>query len=60
MSDKKIKVILAVDGGVVSDVLIPTGVTIEIRDYDIEGMDGYFKTDDEGDEYKEMIFEGGN
>jgi hypothetical protein len=57
MSDEKIKVILAVNGGVVSDVLIPDRVTIEIRDYDV-GVDGNFKTDDEGDEYKEIIFEG--
>ncbi len=34
---EKTKVILAVCSGCVSDVQIPSGVSVEIRDYDIDG-----------------------
>lgn len=60
----KIHAILAVSGGVASDVLIPDGVTIEIRDYDTEGLDESnspnLKKDKDGDLYHEMIFENEN
>jgi len=53
------KIILAVNGGVVSGVKIPHGVTVEIRDYDVEGYEGnMLSIDVDGDSYKPIIFFG--
>ena len=50
------RIILAVSGGVVSLVDAPEGTDIEVRDYDIEGMDGQnMKTDVDGVEYREIF-----
>ena len=50
------RIILAVSGGVVSLVDAPEGTQIEVRNYDIEGMDGQnMKKDVEGVEYREIF-----
>ena len=56
------KIIITVNGGCVSINEKPDDVEIEIRDYDIEGADGFpeerpdCKKDGEGDWYQEIIF----
>ena len=53
------KIILAVNGGVVSAVKIPHGVVVVIKDYDVEGFDeNMLLKDSDGDSYKPMVFEG--
>ncbi len=57
---KKQKIIITVEGGVIQDVDIPTGVEIEVevRDYDVEGFEGGsgLKKDKAGNEYIRSIY----
>ena len=55
---KKSDVVLAVNGGVVSDVQIPRGIRVIIRDYDVEGCDAVLDKDEDGAEYREITFQG--
>lgn len=56
---KEKRAILTVIGGVCSDLKIPKGVTIEVRDYDCEGSDHpAMRKDSDGDWYIPMIFKG--
>ena len=56
---QKVRVVMAVVGGMVHDITIPSGVDVEIRDYDTDGSDSpNLKTDADGDEYHEMFWEG--
>ena len=54
-------VIITVSGGVAEVIEKPDGVSVEIRDYDIEGCDingnPTIKTDDDGELYQEMFWE---
>jgi len=55
-------IIVKIMGGVVAEVAnIPEGVTVEVRDYDVEGSEGPFQYDeDEGESeaYTSEIFGG--
>ena len=56
---EKNKVILAVNGGVVSAVKIPHGVVVVIKDYDVEGFnENMLLKDREGDSYRPIVLEG--
>jgi hypothetical protein len=55
------KVIIAVSGGVAELLSAPNGITVEIRDYDVDEHDAFsecsnLKRDGEGDVYHAMIF----
>ncbi|KKK88049.1 hypothetical protein LCGC14_2747090 [marine sediment metagenome] len=54
-------VFLTVNGGVVNLETKPFGVGVEIRDYDVEGLDvegdERCKKDSDGDWYQEMVWE---
>ena len=55
---KKNKVLIIINGGCASVEYKPDHIEIEIRDYDTDGVDeAVLTTDEEGDEYQEMIFE---
>jgi hypothetical protein len=50
------KVVVTVEGGMVSEVICPPGVEVEVRDYDVEGFDmcgdtGDLRVDDQGYRY---------
>lgn len=47
-----------IEGGMVQGVKAPEGVTIKVNDYDIEGIERNLKTDINGHEFVEQIFEG--
>ena len=51
------KIILTiVNGGVSCLSGLPLGTEIEIRDYDVQGVDSeVLKEDDDGDEYQEIL-----
>jgi len=52
------KIIITVINGIANVIESPKNVTVEIRDYDIEGRsdENCLKTDDDGDKYSEMLF----
>jgi hypothetical protein len=54
------KVQIVISGGAVQSVIKPAGITLEIRDYDVEGSDAVnndnCKQDDEGRHYQEMLW----
>jgi len=54
------KVVIIISGGCATIDHKPDDVTVEIRDYDVEGMwdedDVSCKVDDDDDRYQEMIF----
>ena len=51
------KVIVTVSGGIADVTEKPNDLEVEIRDYDVEGMEeDVLKTDEDGDKYREMIF----
>jgi hypothetical protein len=56
----KQKILITVNGGVVSVDDLPKNVVVEVRDYDVEGMwdedNESCKEDSDGDRYQEMIF----
>ena len=55
------KILIIISGGVASVENKPLNINLEIRDYDIEGIDAEgderCKKDFEGDWYQEMIWE---
>ena len=55
------KIVLTINGGVANLLEKPAGIKLEIRDYDVEGIDAEgdprCKKDEDGDWYQEMIWE---
>ncbi len=55
------KVLLTISGGVANLAKKPFGIELEIRDYDVEGLDAEgderCKKDEDGEWYQEMIWE---
>jgi len=55
------KVLITVSGGVASMIDKPEGTIVEIRDYDVEGVDvedsPRCKKDNSGDWYQEIIWD---
>ena len=50
-------VTITVEGGVVQNVEVPEGVTVVVRDYDVEGIEtDVFQQDRGGDNYIEAIW----
>ena len=48
---------VTVEGGVIQDITCPEGITVIVRDYDTEGIEGDLKQDDNGDNYIETTWE---
>lgn len=56
MNKKLVTVI--VEGGVIQNITVPKGVTVIVRDYDIEGYEGEdLLIDDNGEDYIESRYE---
>jgi len=55
------KILIIIQGGNVQSVVKPIGVELEIRDFDVEGVDAEgderCKKDEDGDWYQEMFWE---
>lgn len=51
------EVIVTIEGGVVSDVEVPSGVRVIVRDYDVMEFDDNVQIDEAGEEYYETIWE---
>ncbi len=50
-------VTITVEGGVVQNVEVPEGVTVIVRDYDVEGVESdLLQQDENGDNYIEAIW----
>lgn len=55
--DEPIVITVDLDGGLVNNVMKPDGLTIRIRDYDIEGaLDHELTTDEKGTKYYESMW----
>lgn len=55
------KVLIIISGGAVQSVQKPKGVSVEIRDYDLDRTDvgddrSRFRQDKDGDWYERMVF----
>ena len=48
---------ITIEGGVIQDVECPPGITVIVRDYDVDGSETDLKSDDNGDKYIETIWE---
>ena len=55
------KAVLIISGGVLQSVKgLPKGITLEVRDYDTDGVDdAALKVDRDGDCYNEVVWIGG-
>ena len=55
------RIIVVVEGGLIQDIVgIPSGVKIEVRDFDVEGTDPEYhelKTTLDGEEYVSSVWE---
>jgi hypothetical protein len=47
-----------VEGGMVQAVKAPPGVLVKVNDYDVEGIERNLKTDTNGHDFVEQVFEG--
>jgi len=47
---------ITVEGGVVQHVQVPKGVTVVVRDYDVDGEDEGLEEDENGDKYVESVW----
>ena len=48
---------ITVEGGVIQDVQVPTGVKVVVRDYDADGCEPErLQRDEQGDAYSETIW----
>lgn len=54
-----LNVIITVHDGLISDVDVPEGVKVEVRDYDIDGTEENLCQDLEGEEYSKSLHIGG-
>ena len=53
------RVLITVEGGVIQDIQIPSGIIVEVRDYDTDGVeDSKLTKDNYGDFYVESIYTG--
>lgn len=59
MSERPLKAVLYVEGGVVHDVDMPAGVEVHVKDYDVEGVESAdLETDDDGNTFYRRVFQG--
>ena len=44
-------------GGVIQDIQLPRGISVVVRDYDVDGVEEGLQQDEDGDQYIESVWE---